>query len=102
MTLEKIFKREDGTQYKIMARVYVDPHSEANYDIEVIKCLPRKRAWFAVHNFDSDYIYRAMNKRNRENFRYKKYLEVVTAEEIELTLLELWNTLKPTKFYGDK
>jgi len=98
--LEKIFKREDGTKYQIRASVWLD-HSAPVYDIDnVYKRIPRKKNWIPVYAFDADYTWRCLSIADRQRFRHEKYLEFVTASEINETFEELWNNLRPTQFLG--
>ena len=96
MRIEKVFKREDGTKIKIDAYVWLGSgRDEVNYVWDVRKCEPRKRTWKEVYNFDGDYIWRAMDLAERRETTVKKYLEFVTKEEVNESLNELWEKLKP-------
>jgi hypothetical protein len=93
---EKIFKREDGTQYRIDAFLYVESFSQLRfkYDVSVTWKAKGKRKWLNVSDSD-DWECRKLDIEDREKWHYQKYLEHVTAEEILETKLELWNKIKP-------
>lgn len=97
MRTEKVLKREDGTQYKIIADVYLKSYGtcKPNYSFEVETRGKGKRKWNGVYNFDGDYKWRSMNMEQRRKFCEKKYLTFVTYEEVNETYNELHLMLKP-------
>ena len=95
MTHQKIFIREDGTKFKIVARLWVETIGDIhNYNISVWECKPKKKKWVNVINTD-DYRYRNIPMGNRKEYERKLFLAFVTTEEILSTKIELWNKLKP-------
>lgn len=89
MTHEKIFKREDGTRYKIWVKLEVDTYRVFPYWVFwVHKCEPRKRLFGSV--IPHDYRYPIDYSSNES-----VYLQHVTPEEVLETKLELWNLIKP-------
>ena len=93
---EKIFKREDGTQYKIDVSLYVETFGKlkSEYRATVTWKAKGKRKWLNVSDSD-DWECRKLDMEDREKWHHQKYLKHVTAEEILITKLELWEKIKP-------
>ena len=94
MRHSKIFKRENGTQYRISIELYLYAGSNVYWKIQVHFRVKGKRKWYDVHDGD-DYGYRGLSMEDRRANVTKRYLEVVTADEIHKAKLELWEMLKP-------
>jgi len=96
MRHEKIFKRENGTQYKISVGLIVDFRStEFNADLETRD--KGKRKWFKTSNdYKDSNEFRVLDWPEKLKYHQKKFLDHVTAEEILSVKLELWEKIKPT------
>lgn len=96
MNLEKIFKREDGKIVKLEVDIYVSSlNREAVYSVEVSFHKKRKRIFYnALASNDRSYQ-DIRSDEDRTEYKLKKQLEHVTAEEIMSAKLELWEKLKP-------
>ncbi len=97
MRHEKIIRREDGSRIKIEVSVYMDGFGggKPKYRFHVSSCEKGKRTFKNVYNFDRDYTWRALKMDDRLIYSQNKYLEHVSAEEVNQAFLELWEMLKP-------
>ncbi len=94
MNHDKIFKREDGTCYKIAVHLHLPGLTCHEYRLEVWVKQPRKRTWFRTCKGD-DYAYRKLSMEDRRKFKAENNLKFVTEAEILETKRELWEKLKP-------
>lgn len=95
MRHEKIFKRADGTQYKIDVNLLANSRS-AEFDVGLETRAKGKRKWTGTSDSYVDTCeFRELNWEERGKFHKKKYLDHVTAEEILSVKLELWEMIKP-------
>jgi len=94
---EKIFKREDGTQYKIVATINVNTYrDEVQWLTSVYYREKGKIKWL---NLPSDVFYRHLRSMSfEEKIEYNRELALkyVTKEEINSVLLLLWEKIKPS------
>ena len=97
MKHEKIFKRSDGTQYKISTEIYIRLYGDhgPSYYFSAKTRGKGKRKWLSVYDFDGDYMWRKKTMEKRAEFRKKKYLEFVTCDEVNEVYDELYQKLKP-------
>ena len=85
MVHEKTFKRPDGSKVKIEVRFFSYTFTtDFKYTIQVYVCEPGKR-----------YNYIRFKQNHQEQFKFNKYLNVVSADEIKEAKNELWEKLKP-------
>ena len=97
MIHEKELARENGTKYRIQVRARTEWHSDSiHYAVGVFQKEKGKRTWCNLHNSD-DYAWRRLQNEDRAKYEMGKYLEHVTASEIQEVKLELWEKLKPTQ-----
>ncbi len=99
MKHEKIFKRENGTQYKIMINLYINPYEgdKVEYRSLVITREKRKRNWQQLRSVYKASEYRNASMEERRELTYKNTLLYVTEEEIQEVKLELHEKIKPIK-----
>lgn len=96
MKREKVFKRENGTQYQIMVELHIDSIRESSQWKVQCWCRDKgKRNWLSLPDTLHDYAFRALSMEEREKHRNNNILRFVTAEEIMSVKLELWNLIKP-------
>lgn len=94
MNHEKIFKREDGTRVRITAD-YTETWrgGDKAWSFQVAICAPRKRKFETVQLTRMDF--HALPAGSRTQERQRRCLKYVTASEIQSTMLELWEKMKP-------
>ncbi len=90
----KIIKRKDGSRVRIKVSFHLFGGREFVYDTSVQTCGKGKRKWRSFVDVD-DHQYRALSMEEREIYKNKKELEVVTKEEVLESKVELWNSLMP-------
>jgi hypothetical protein len=90
----KIFKREDGSRVRIHATITTTYGNAGIWSFQVHTSPKGRRTWYSVVD-DSDYSYRRLSVAERYVYAEKKSLEVVSPEEIQATLMELWEKIKP-------
>ena len=97
MKHEKIIKREDGTQYKILIYAYVDHYGSdsINYNIELYYRNKGKRKWLDVPDTLNDWEFRNLDMEDRREHTIKNILRFVSTKESYQAKIELWETFKP-------
>ena len=97
MRHEKIIKREDGTQYRILVNVSVSYMSSkpVMYDIGVDYRLKGKRSWVQLPDTIYDFQFRSLSMDARRIHTEKNMLRFLSKEEIYEAKLEAWQKLKP-------
>jgi len=93
MRHDKIIKREDGSRVQINVVFLADLHNPI-WKFSVSFCESRKRKFVPVINTD-DYTYRRMTTSQRTNFNLAESLKLVSKDEIEAAMLELWEKVRP-------
>jgi len=93
-TYEKIFKRDNGTQFKIDASI-ITFHYEFQYRINIAYRDKGKKNWLYLPDTLHDYEFRRLSMEDRENHKNENYLRFVTPDEILQAKIGLWNQLKP-------
>jgi hypothetical protein len=94
---EEIFKREDGSRVKIVAKILVDSwraKAGFQYVTEVFTCEKGKRTWKRTYDQDC-YKYRALSMEERVEFQDKSKLDFVSKSELCDVLENLWLKLSP-------
>ena len=92
-TMNKIYRREDGSRVQIRARFYTQG-SYLNYHVDCSKCEKGKRKFIsAVDHYD--YSWRALDAAGRANEDMRRNLTIVSKKEIQEVCEMLWNSLKP-------
>lgn len=97
MIVEKVIKREDGTQF--LVRVYYCSEmreSEEKYLTSVATKKKGKRKWLDLDDTIHEYQYRALSMEDRALHTYNNVFRFVSKEELLEVKLELWNKMKPT------
>jgi hypothetical protein len=97
MKHEKIIKREDGSRVKILVDLesgWLDRDC-VKWEYAVRVCAPNKRTWLRPYDPES-FLFRRLNKEDKERFIFKEMLKHVTKEELQEAAMELWNKIKPT------
>lgn len=96
MRYEKVIKREDKSQVKIVITLAFERlRQDYEYRVDVEYKLPRKRTWVG---FDTDdYTWRSLGWQSEERKVYELawQLKYVTEEEIQKAKLECWERIKP-------
>lgn len=96
--IEKIFKREDGSQVKVTVSLITNNslvHSHrCGYEFDVQIKGFRKREWKYTWGGD-DWDYRKLGHNDRVKFILEKKMQHVTKTELHNLYLELWESLKP-------
>jgi len=93
MNHEKIFKRENGTQYAIVVRMCLPVCCfNIDYTVDVYFREKGKKKWLSLP--DSTMYYN-IPFNERGTYIYKNQLNYVSKEEIFETKMEAWNLLKP-------
>jgi hypothetical protein len=96
MRHEKILKRGDGSRVCIRVEFHADWNaSKPVWDFVVHACEKGKRTWTAPYN-SNEYSFRQLSMEDRAKFIREKCLLLASAEEVESTMLELWETLRPS------
>ena len=94
MKYEKVIKREDGSQAKIVVTLTVEDFRQGyEYRVGVEYKLPRKRTWIGFNT--NDYTWRGFNTDERKAYELAWKLKYVTEEEIQQAKLECWESIKP-------
>lgn len=91
-SIEKIFKREDGTRVKVYIRISGYYRFEVECSVSV--CQPGKRKFTDVVSTD-DYYYRI--SKNQNAYVKSKALEVVTEAEVREVADELFERLRKSE-----
>lgn len=91
-SIEKIFKREDGTRVKVCIRISGFYRFEIECSVSV--CQPGKRKFTKVVS-TGDYNYRI--NENQNAYVKRKALEVVTEEEVREVADELFERLRKSE-----
>lgn len=99
MKHEKIFKRDDGTQYRVDVRIHLDTYRNetANYFVDVYFRKKNKRNWDSIHSHKDDYEYRNLSMEQRREYDKNNILKFLSEDEVHESKLELWELLKPLK-----
>jgi hypothetical protein len=93
---EKIFKREDGTQYKIEVEIIVDRIDGIEFRHWVTTKEKNKRKWKnIVDKYSDDWELRKLSWEEKQEHYKNTFLQYVTAEEILNVKLELWKNIQP-------
>lgn len=100
---EKVFIREDGT--RVRATATFKGHANPNYGIVAyglytLEVHARKKGaqkWHGIINTDETVFRRASFPEGRDALVRKAQLNVLSAQEIDSVLLQLWEKLKPAK-----
>lgn len=87
MRIEKIYKKEDGTKYKVTVDFYTTSFNQ-KWDVTAEVCQPGKRKFTPIVN-ENDYRYRALSMEDRVKFAHKKLTEHIPVEWIRETQMEL-------------
>jgi len=96
MKHEKVFKRENGMQYNIVADLYIDSIREVvRYTIQLWCREKGKKNWHLPPDTLHEYQFRSLSMEERESHKNTNILRFVTEEEILSVKLELWNKIKP-------
>ncbi len=96
MKHEKIFKRKDGTEYKLMIILVSNPMTldETGYDPVVF--VKDQDEWVCCDNPDVSFRERMSHTiKQRLKADHLHALQYVTADEIHETSLELYEKIKP-------
>jgi len=96
---EKIFNREDGTQYKITIVFITDMWGGGlppEYTVSVTTRQKGKRKWHALKSSLGFYTRRKTHPKVLRKCDLDDAVTVVTKEEILQVKLELWEKLHPT------
>jgi len=95
---EKIYKKEDGTQYKIEVDLSLTNYIgvEHEYNITLRMRLKRKRVWKELTDTLSDWEFRTLSMEDRRIHVYENIKRHVPENVIRTAKLELWQKLKPT------
>ncbi len=98
MKHEKIFKRKDGTEYKLMIFLISNPMTleETGYDPVVF--IKENGEWVCCDDYGVTFLER-MTFTIKQRLKYDNLhaLQYVTADEIHETSLELYEKIKPIK-----
>jgi hypothetical protein len=97
MSHEEILTRADGSKVKIRISLGMERHRDnAEWNVSVSICPPRKRTWVEAVNTDSN-AYRSIPfaSKERDDYRMGIYLQHCTKEEIHNAKMNLWNKIKP-------
>lgn len=89
---EKLVLNKEGDKIKIRVHFWLSCDMPF-YSIDLFVCKKGKRKFVCV-SFD-DYVYRSLSMGDRIIYRYYKYKEYVTEEQILEAKNELWNLLSP-------
>lgn len=65
------------------------------YRIAYIGVLPKRKRNIQYLRFTDDYSYRCLDTAGRQKYLMKRYLEVVTVDEIKEAATRLWEHMKP-------
>ena len=96
MKNEKIFTRENGTQYLIQISFVNDSlRATFEYRVQVWTREKGKRNWNNIPQQLSEYDIRKMSWEEKKEYNYKNSLRFVSEEEIMEAKLEIWNILNP-------
>jgi hypothetical protein len=90
---EKLVVNENGDKVNIRVHFWLS-YDKPSYSIDLFICKKGKRKFFNL-SFD-DYSYRALSMEDRTVYRYNKFKEYVTEEQILEAKNELWNLLSPS------
>lgn len=98
MTVDSIFKREDGTSYRVVVRGYLDTYNGNRlvYNVQVQYKERKKRKWLSIPLGISEYEYRGLSMEDRRKYDGLNVLRFVTKEEVYKAKLSFWEALKPT------
>lgn len=98
MKNEKIFTRENGTQYLIQISFVHDSFRETfEYMVQVLTREKGKRNWNNIPQQLSEYDIRKMDWEEQKEYHYRNSLRFVSEQEIMEAKIELWNKLNPIK-----
>lgn len=95
MTHETILKRDNGDKYKITVSVFVDMMKHY-WSFGVYHCPAGKRKFTSVCDTGESLTLKRLPKDQQQTIAEEKYLQHVTAAEVQAAKLELWNQIKPT------
>ena len=90
---EKLVVNENGDKVNIRVNFWLS-YDKPSYSIDLFICKKGKRKFFYL-SFD-DYSYRALSMEDRAVYKYNKFKEYVTDEQILEAKNELWNLLSPS------
>ncbi len=93
MNHTKLILTKDGNRVNILVTFWLN-NNKPIYNISISVCKKGKRK-FIYPNHSHDYEYRRLCNFERNEYLLKKYLEVITIEDINEAKLELYNLLKP-------
>jgi len=94
---EEIFKREDGSRVKVIAKIMIDSwraKAGFQYSTEVFTCEKGKRTWKPTYD-QNCYRYRKLSMEERVEFQDDSKLDAVSESELSSVLTNLWKKLKP-------
>lgn len=94
--MDKIYKHELGTRYRLTTRLDFDfpVRGKANYRQTATYCLPKKRTWHSLTN-SNDYKYRSLSMDDRRKKEISDIRLTFGEDFIHKAKLELWNSIKP-------
>jgi len=90
---EKIVVNKNGNKVKIKVHFWLS-YDKPSYSIDLLICKKGKHKFLNL-SFD-DFDYRALSMEDRTVYRYNKFKEYVTDEQILEAKNELWNLLSPS------
>lgn len=91
----KIIRRDDGSRVRLIVSVDTGlGHRDVVWRVAVSTCEKRRRTWSLVVD-SMRYDYRSMSLEDKDRFLLKRSLSVVSREEIESAMLELWESMRP-------
>ena len=96
-SLERILVRDNGLRVKINIELSKNHRGfGSSYSWSITTCEKGRRTWLPVYDADC-YKFRAIpfGSKERDDFIYKKELEVVTQLELAGAATELWKKMKP-------
>jgi len=95
--IETIIKRDNGLRVKIIMEIRENYHGYGSrYHWCIATCEKGRRTWLPVYD-DNDFKFRALpfGGQEREDYIYKKQLEVVAHMELADVAMKLWEQMKP-------
>lgn len=90
---EKLVVNKEGDKINIRVNFWLS-YNKPSYDIDLFICKKGKRKFFNL-SFD-DYAYKSLSMDDRMVYRYNKFKEYVSEEQILEAKNELWQKLSPS------